>query len=180
MISRYFYHVLHAHGYCYILYTSSPCFISVGLHPRGEVTCCQHWDTWVIFHISSYIVSEYLVPRGFWWHYHMICSGKHAVFCALWSFPAVSVDYEVLREITAPITDQGLSCPLRPSLVMLFFFSEKRRIGQPKRLSSGWPAAIKSSPTGIEMHVKTSSISAWCNTILSSFSPLCRVHTFDM
>lgn len=45
--------------------------------------------------------------------------------------------------MTAPGRDQ--ICPFRLFLVM---FSEMLWIGLLKRLSSGWPAAIKSSPNG--------------------------------
>lgn len=59
----------------------------------SDLTCCQDYDIWVILLISSRIVFSALWCS---WHYHMICSGKHSVFCSLWSFPAVSVDYKVL------------------------------------------------------------------------------------
>lgn len=70
-----------------------PCFLSVS---QSEVAWCQRCDIWVICLISPCIISWYLVPRSFWWHYHMICSRKHTVLCGLWSFPAVSVNYEAV------------------------------------------------------------------------------------
>lgn len=40
-------------------------------------------------------------------------------------------------------------------------FAETLWIGLLKRLSSGWPAAIKSSPKGVMMQLWAASISAW-------------------
>lgn len=75
----------------------------------------------------------------------MIRSGKHSVFCLLWSL------YWLIRKSckrSPPIKGQRLSCPLRPSLAIFFSSPKMQWIGQLKRLSSGWPIAVKSSPAG--------------------------------
>lgn len=95
---------------------------------------------------SSFIVSECSEPGGFSWHYHMICSEKHTAFRAFSSFPAVFLSITRSCKRSHPLYQ------IRASLVPWgppwLCFAEMRWIGQLKRLSSGWPAAIKSSPAG--------------------------------
>lgn len=56
-------------------------------------------------------------------------------------------------------------------------FSEMRWIGQLKRLSSGWPAAIKSSPTGYRDAAEGRLYPALIQQFIVIFSPFAVIHS---